>query len=88
MSRQKNKIPGSFSTKILKRFMDEKELTSLYHRYKEACYRVHRMREVTALDRKIAADNKAGLMLGELCEKYRKSRSFVLYSIAIVAREN
>ena len=88
MSRQKNKIPGAFATKIMKRYMSDKEISDFYHNYKEACYRLHRMRDITPLDRKIASDNKAGLMLSELGQKYRKSRSFILYSIAIVAREN
>ena len=87
-NRQYGKFPGSFDVKIIRRFMDEKAMESLLEDYKNACYRRARTRDVTPEDRKILKDYRAGMMLGELMEKYKKSRPTLLFAIALAAREN
>lgn len=89
MASQKNKLPIGFHTKILSRFMSEKDLETLLEDYKSNCYKRIRTRDITPLDRKIFKDYRENkLIFSELSEKYGKSRNFVMYAIALVAKEN
>lgn len=51
---------GAFQTKILKRFMNDKEYDALFDSYKEACWRQRGARDLNALDRKIFSEYRGG----------------------------
>lgn len=86
-TRQVGRFPIGLHVTILKRFMSEKDLETLYESYKNACLKRHRMREISPLDRKIFKDYKAGATFSELQDSYQKSRNFILYSVALAARQ-
>ncbi len=77
----------AMQTKILRRFLSDKEYDSLYDSYKEACYKRRGARDINMLDHKIFKDYRAGMIISEIQEKYKKSRNYVLYSIALSVRE-
>lgn len=79
------KLPRTFQTSILERFMSDKELQSLYEDYKDNRKRWTRNREVTDKDLLILADYKKGMLNSELEKKYKINRGGLNTSLRIAA---
>ena len=79
------KLPNTFQTQILQRFMSDKELQSLYSEYKDNRKRYYRTREVTDKDLSILIDYKKGMLVNEIEKKYRLSRGGVNTALRVAA---
>lgn len=47
--------PGSFSTEILKRYLEEKDIKEMYEEYRAHCHHVRVMRGPNEKDKKVAS---------------------------------
>ena len=81
------KIQRTLQTRILERFLSEREMKIMYESYCNNRQKFYRTRDITPQDRLMLKDWKAGVSGSDMVRKYKRSRVYILTSIALATRE-